>query len=150
MALAWWLVSCLPFPGLPHIYFMFTVRLTNEWVGVFLPRRSHISNIKSFLPVEAEISVTKVWTDGRTNGRTDGQGDCKTWISYTTLFKFRRYPRLLLTCDLSDYILLWMCLRYYKWLRFYLKSPRIMLNLVIFLIKIFEERISVLWFVFHK
>ena len=32
---------------------------------------SHISNIKSFLPVEAEISVTKVWTDGR----TDGQGD---------------------------------------------------------------------------
>jgi hypothetical protein len=34
--------------------------------------RSHhaktISNIKSFLPVEAEISVTKVWTDGH--------GDC--------------------------------------------------------------------------
>ena len=25
-----------------------------------------LSNIKSFLPVEAEISVTKVWTDGRT------------------------------------------------------------------------------------
>jgi hypothetical protein len=25
MALAWWLVPCLPFPGLPHIYFLFTV-----------------------------------------------------------------------------------------------------------------------------
>jgi hypothetical protein len=40
MALAWWLVPCLPFPGLPHIYFLFTVRLTNDWVGVFLARRS--------------------------------------------------------------------------------------------------------------
>jgi hypothetical protein len=40
MALARWLVPCLPFPGLPHIYFLFTVRLTNEWVGVFLARRS--------------------------------------------------------------------------------------------------------------
>jgi hypothetical protein len=27
MALAWWLVPYLPFPGLPHIYFLFTVRL---------------------------------------------------------------------------------------------------------------------------
>ena len=40
MALAWWLVPCLPFPGLPHIYFLFTVWLTNERVGVFLARRS--------------------------------------------------------------------------------------------------------------
>ena len=40
MALAWWLVLCLPFPGLPHIYFLFTVWLTNERVGVFLARRS--------------------------------------------------------------------------------------------------------------
>ena len=40
MALAWWLVPCLPFPGLPHTYFLFTVRLTNEWVGVFLAWRS--------------------------------------------------------------------------------------------------------------
>jgi hypothetical protein len=40
MALAWWLVPCLPFPGLPHIYFLFTMRLTNERVGVFLARRS--------------------------------------------------------------------------------------------------------------
>ena len=39
MALAWWLVLCLPFPGLPHIYFLFTVRLTNERVGLFLARR---------------------------------------------------------------------------------------------------------------
>jgi hypothetical protein len=27
MALEWWLVPCLPFPGLPHIYFLLTVRL---------------------------------------------------------------------------------------------------------------------------
>ena len=27
MALVWWLVPFLPFPGLPHIYFLFTVRL---------------------------------------------------------------------------------------------------------------------------
>ena len=40
MALAWWLVPCLPFPGLPHIYYLFTVWLTNERVGVFLARRS--------------------------------------------------------------------------------------------------------------
>jgi hypothetical protein len=40
MALAWRLVPCLPFPGLPHIYFLFTVRLANERVGVFLARRS--------------------------------------------------------------------------------------------------------------
>jgi hypothetical protein len=40
MALAWWLVLCLPFPGLPHIYFLFIVQLTNEWVGVFLARGS--------------------------------------------------------------------------------------------------------------
>jgi hypothetical protein len=61
MALAWWLVPCLPFTGLPHIYFMFTVRLTNEWEGVFLARRSvqhrvliwqlfeNLSKIKYFL-----------------------------------------------------------------------------------------------------
>ena len=29
MALAWWLVPCPPFPGLQHIYFLFTVRLKN-------------------------------------------------------------------------------------------------------------------------
>jgi hypothetical protein len=40
MALAWWLVPYLPFTGLPHIYFLFTMRLTNEQVGVFLARRS--------------------------------------------------------------------------------------------------------------
>jgi hypothetical protein len=31
MALAWWLVPCLPYPGLQNI---------NERVGVFLARRS--------------------------------------------------------------------------------------------------------------
>jgi hypothetical protein len=38
MALAWWLVPCLPFPGLPLIYFLFTMRLTNERVRVFLAK----------------------------------------------------------------------------------------------------------------
>ena len=38
-------------------------------------------DVQSFLPVEAEISVTKCErtdkrTDGQTNGWTDGQGDC--------------------------------------------------------------------------
>ena len=33
MALAWWLVPCLPFPGLPHIYFLFTVRLGHKWTS---------------------------------------------------------------------------------------------------------------------
>jgi hypothetical protein len=48
MALAWRLVPCLPFPVLPHICFLFTVRLTNERVGVFLARRSvqHLVIIK--------------------------------------------------------------------------------------------------------
>ena len=40
VALAWWLVPGLSFPDLPHIYFLFTVWLTNERVGVFLARRS--------------------------------------------------------------------------------------------------------------
>jgi hypothetical protein len=31
---------CVSFPGLPHIYFLFTVRFTNERVGVFLARHS--------------------------------------------------------------------------------------------------------------
>jgi hypothetical protein len=47
MALAWWLVPCFHFPGLLHIYFLFTVRLTNERVGVFLARRS-VQHLVSF------------------------------------------------------------------------------------------------------
>ena len=59
MALAWWLVPCLPFPGLPHIYFLFTVRLTNERVGVFLARRSvqHLVNCSSVLPNMASETI---------------------------------------------------------------------------------------------
>jgi hypothetical protein len=30
VALAWWLIPCLPFPGLLHIYFLFTV-----WLRIF-------------------------------------------------------------------------------------------------------------------
>jgi hypothetical protein len=69
--------------GLPHIYFLFTVRLrifhvccNENFRNSYFSFYWNLSNIKSFLPVEAVISVTKVWTDGRTNGRTDGQGDC--------------------------------------------------------------------------
>jgi hypothetical protein len=54
VAFVWWIVQCISFPGLPHIYFLFTMRLkfsgnecwdiykfdTNERVGVFLARRS--------------------------------------------------------------------------------------------------------------
>ena len=68
MALAWWLVPCLTFPGLPHIYFLFTVQLTNEWVGVFLARRSvqHLVYIyicrkchtQFMLPMEKSVTFT--------------------------------------------------------------------------------------------
>ena len=38
------------------------------------PTRSHISNIKSFLPVEAEISVTKVFiTANMKNSKSHGK-----------------------------------------------------------------------------
>jgi hypothetical protein len=59
MALAWWLVPCLPFPGLPHIYFLFTVRLTNEWVGVFLARRS----VQHFVIVLSYLSLMVMMVD---------------------------------------------------------------------------------------
>jgi hypothetical protein len=61
MALAWWLVPCLPLPGLLHIYFLFTMRLTNDRLGVFLARRSvqhlvsSISNLVS--PLKLKISL---------------------------------------------------------------------------------------------
>ena len=57
MALAWWLVPCLPFPGLLHIYFLFTVRLTNERVRVFLARCSmqHL--------VVSKLYQSIYWTD---------------------------------------------------------------------------------------
>ena len=51
MALAWRLVLCLLFPGLPHIYFLFTVRLTNECVGVFLAWRS-VQHLVTFSVVD--------------------------------------------------------------------------------------------------
>jgi hypothetical protein len=36
MALAWWFVPCLPFPGLSHIYFLFTVRLRIFHVCIYV------------------------------------------------------------------------------------------------------------------
>jgi hypothetical protein len=61
MVLAWWLVPCLPFPGLPHIYFLFTVRLTNEWVGVFLARRSvqHLVAVILYVQWSCNMCVAK-------------------------------------------------------------------------------------------
>jgi hypothetical protein len=35
-------------------------------------------DVQSFLPVEAEISVTKVRTDGQTEGRTNGRINGRT------------------------------------------------------------------------
>jgi hypothetical protein len=63
MALAWWLVPCLPFPGLPHIYFLFTVQLTNERVGVFLARRS-VQHLVLFLNqiVCRRKMLSKIWS----------------------------------------------------------------------------------------
>jgi hypothetical protein len=57
MALAGWLVPCLPFPGLPHIYFLFTVRLTNEWVGVFLARRGVQHLVITFSDLVKEFGI---------------------------------------------------------------------------------------------
>jgi hypothetical protein len=47
------------------------------------PCRSHISNIKSFLPVEAEISVTKVFiTANMKNSKSRGKQDVmKTFVT---------------------------------------------------------------------
>jgi hypothetical protein len=61
MALAWWLVPCLPFPGLPHIYFLFTVRL----------RIFHVCRNENF-----RNSYLKLRYLLRKCERTDGQGDC--------------------------------------------------------------------------
>jgi hypothetical protein len=66
--MAWWLVPCLPFPGLPHNYFLFTVRLTNERVGVFLARRSvqhldffRINKLECILLLKVHIHNNKIF-----------------------------------------------------------------------------------------
>jgi hypothetical protein len=65
MTLAWWLVPCLPFPGLPHIYFLFTVRLTNIKYKI-------ISSSRSWdVCYESVNGQTDKRTDGQTDGRTD-------------------------------------------------------------------------------
>jgi hypothetical protein len=91
VALAWWLVLCLSFPGLVHIYFLFTVWLknfscftafsgnecwdiykfdTNERVGVFLARCSveHLVKIKYRLRTFSSLSSVYnrlVYTENR-------------------------------------------------------------------------------------
>jgi hypothetical protein len=89
VALAWWLVPCLPFPGLLHIYFLFTLWLwifhvcrsknfCNRYLSFYLkqdvaryvvlriPPLVHLCQICIYLnthyqKMEAEISVTKVF-----------------------------------------------------------------------------------------
>jgi hypothetical protein len=77
------------------------------------PCQRHLSNIKWFLPVEAEISVTKVWTDGQTDGRTDGQ---TRWLQYSPLsmsggiiteVKPKKIIYNLQNCELVTYWELW-------------------------------------------
>ena len=55
------MVTCTvsPLSRFPHIYFLFTVRLTNERVGVFLARRSvqHLVNCSSVPPNMASETV---------------------------------------------------------------------------------------------
>ena len=81
MALAWWLVPCLPFPGLPHIYFLFTVRLTNERVGVFLARRSmqHLVMIGAFIYILHVHHVFHAYTAHELFGYFVGISTVSVW-----------------------------------------------------------------------
>ena len=60
VALAWWLVPCLLFPGLPHIYFLFTVRLTNERVEIFLARCS-VQHLVCFVLQMRKSNKSSIW-----------------------------------------------------------------------------------------
>jgi hypothetical protein len=81
MALAWWLVLCLPFPGLPHIYFLFTVWLTNERVGVFL---AWLGMQHLVLVTSVSVKVKKVMRAEFTNG--GNEWGKKTWRQWSLLF----------------------------------------------------------------
>ena len=88
MALAWWLVPCLPFPGLPHIYFLFTVRLI-----IF-----HVCVMKTFV---TDISAS--------TGRNDFIFD--TWLWHGDLYcvsPFQVYctSTSCLPCDLEFFMFL--------------------------------------------
>jgi hypothetical protein len=83
MALAWWLVPCLPFPGLPHIYFLFTVRL----------RIFHFAVMKTFVTV---ISAS--------TGRNDFIFDIWLWhgdLYRVSPFQVYRTSTSCLLCDLQ-------------------------------------------------
>jgi hypothetical protein len=101
MSLAWWLVPCLPFPGLPHIYFLFTVRLTNEWVGIFLARRSvqHLVSIVFLIQwtwrTLKELDFQPIWTRfiGHNCGRRSSKDhhkmtEAKEWQNITWAFNY--------------------------------------------------------------
>jgi hypothetical protein len=83
MALAWWLVPCLPFPGLSHIYFLFTVRL----------RIFHVAVMKTFITV---ISAS--------TGRNDFIFDILLWhgdLYSVSPFQVYRTSTSCLPCDLQ-------------------------------------------------
>jgi hypothetical protein len=91
----WRLVPCLPFPGLPHIYFLFTVRLTNERVGVFLARRSlqHLVVIIFSFPLgvvlEDKICNKEEYgcnENERIMGSLKRNKNIKTFVIYPTVF----------------------------------------------------------------
>jgi hypothetical protein len=75
-----WLVPCLPFPGLPHVYFLLTARLRifhvcrnenfrNRYLSFYWKKWFY-----TFLPVETEISVTKVFiTANMKNSKSRGK-----------------------------------------------------------------------------
>jgi hypothetical protein len=66
MALALLLVPCLLFPGLPHIYFLFTMQLTNERVGVFLARRPPLYEWGYNIKLGISDSTIKQWMSNKT------------------------------------------------------------------------------------
>jgi hypothetical protein len=113
MALAWWLVPCLPFPDLPHIYFLFTMRLRifhvcrnenfrNSWsrCAVNLERGDtvQVTMPKPYIKYKI-ISSSRSWdicyesVNGRTDKWTGGGILSMTWRATSCFFYFYIYQR---------------------------------------------------------
>ena len=87
MALVWWLVPCLPFPGLLHIYLLFTV-----WLRIFM-----FSIMKIFV---TDISAS--------TGRNDFILDIWLWhgdLYHVSPFQAYRTSTSCLPCDLEFFML---------------------------------------------
>ena len=86
MALAWWLVPCLPFLGLPYIYFLFTV-----WLRIF-----HVCVMKIFV---TDISAS--------TGRNDFIFDIWLWhgdLYHVSPFQVYCTSTSCLQCNLEFYM----------------------------------------------